>query len=140
MAKDKNTTSSDVRQATEETAVIVEDALRSIADNIGDIFKQALEAGDDISKSLMKDIKSSFTSLAKISSDLIKNGEKAIKGQLTQRDINKEMLDREIKMKALKTQIQILEKTKKTASSCPINKWTGIDYKDYESIIRSFEK
>jgi hypothetical protein len=34
----------------------------------------------------------------------------------------------------------ILEKTKKTASSCPINKWTGIDYKDYESIIRSFEK
>jgi hypothetical protein len=40
----KNTTEAELRQQTQETAIIIEDALRSIADNIGDLFKEALEA------------------------------------------------------------------------------------------------
>ena len=106
----KNTTEAELRQQTQETAAIVEDALRSIADNIGDIFKQALEAGEDISKAFVRDFNKELQSVVKVSAILNTNQEKAVKGKLSERDITKVLLDRQNKINTLKVQQEIAER------------------------------
>jgi hypothetical protein len=46
----------DPRKKAKETAEIVEDAFRSIASNIKDIFNEALDSSDDFAKTLSKDV------------------------------------------------------------------------------------
>jgi hypothetical protein len=106
----KNTTEAELRQQTQETAVIIEDALRSIADNIGDLFKEALEAGEDISKAFVKDFNKELQGLYKLSSTINNLQEKAVKGKLSERDISKVLLDRQNKINTLKIQQQIAER------------------------------
>jgi len=97
----------DLRKLTKETSVVVEDALRSIASNVGSIFKQALEETQDVSKSLVRDTTSSLNSLAKVSNVLATNMEKAANGTLKQSDVLKTIQDRQAKIKALEAQIAI---------------------------------
>ena len=57
----------DAENSAKETAVVVEDALRNIADKVGDIFKEALSSTDNVSKAIAKDITGTLNSLAKLS-------------------------------------------------------------------------
>ena len=111
MAKQAKTNAgNEVKAAAMETAVVVEDALRSIASNIGDIFKAATEEGQNMAKTLGKDIQSSINQLAKSTSDLAKAQESANKGILTYNDVQKQIEGRNIKIQALKNQIEIAER------------------------------
>jgi hypothetical protein len=117
MAKQQNEEQR-VKQVAKETSIVVEDALRSIASNIGQIFQDALSSGQDISKAMVSDIQGGLNSLAKVSKTLAESQSKAVQGALKQRDITREMEQRNAKIFAIKAQIAIagnneLEVTKK---------------------------
>jgi hypothetical protein len=117
MAKQQNEEQR-VKQVAKETSIVVEDALRSIASNIGQVFQDALSEGQDISKAMVSDIQGGLNSLAKVSKTLAEAQSKAVQGALTQRDITREMEQRNAKIFAIKAQIAIagnneLEVTKK---------------------------
>jgi Fe-S cluster assembly scaffold protein SufB len=101
----------DLIRQTRETAVVVEDALRSIASKIGDIFEETLTGANDLSKafskSLTKDITNSLNSLAKISTQLESNQVKLNAGSLKRSDIEKQILERKIKQNTLEAQLTI---------------------------------
>ena len=100
-----------IKKIADETQVVVEDALRSIASNIGDIFAQALTAGQNSAKTLAKDVTGTINSLAKSTDVLVRNQEKANKGILTYKDITAEIQNRTAKIQALKNQIEIAERS-----------------------------
>ena len=101
----------DLIKQTRETAVVVEDALRSISSKIKDIFEDVLTTASNTSqtftKSLTKDITSSLNSLAKVSQQLENNQAKLNVGSLKRADIEKQILERTTKIKSLEDQIQI---------------------------------
>lgn len=101
----------DIKKQAQESAVIIEDALRSISSQIGDIFQQALNEGADVSKTMAKDVQSSLNSLSKVSKGLATSFEKASQGAFNIRDLTKEIQDRNAKIQAIKSQIQIAENT-----------------------------
>ena len=109
MAKQQNEEQR-VKQVAKETSIVVEDALRSIASNIGQIFQDALSAGQDVSKTMVSDIKGGLNSLAKVSKALAEAQSKAVQGALKQRDITREMEQRNAKIFAIKAQIEIAER------------------------------
>lgn len=109
MAKQQNEEQR-VKQIAKETSVVVEDALRSIASNIGQIFQDALSAGQDVSKAMVSDIKGGLNSLAKVSKTLAEAQNRAVQGALKQRDITKEMERRNAQIFAIKAQIEIAER------------------------------
>ena len=100
-----------VKKIADETQVVVEDALRSIASNIGDIFAQALQSGQNAAKTLGKDITGSINSLAKSTDYLVRAQEKANRGALTYRAVTKEIQERNAKIQAIKNQIEIAERS-----------------------------
>jgi len=100
-------TEDELRKRTKETAIIVEDALRSIAAKVGDLFEDALEKGEDLSKAFVRDYNKELKKLVNVSDTLLKNQEKAVKGKLSERDIQKTLLDRQIKIQALEHQVEI---------------------------------
>ena len=109
MAKQQNEEQR-VKQVAKETSIVVEDALRSIASNIGQIFQDALSSGQDISKTMVSDIQGGLNSLAKVSKALAEAQSKAVQGALKQRDITREMEQRNAKIFAIKAQIEIAER------------------------------
>jgi hypothetical protein len=96
-----------IKQELFETSVIVQDAFKSISANISEIFKDALEGTDTYVKSLEKDITKSLSSLAKTSTLLEGNYNKIVKGELTKRDIQKQIEERLLKIKALDVSIAL---------------------------------
>lgn len=109
MAKQQNEEQR-VKQIAKETSVVVEDALRSIASNIGQIFQDALSQGQDVSKAMVGDIKGGLNNLAKVSKTLAEAQNRAVQGALKQRDITKEMERRNAQIFAIKAQIEIAER------------------------------
>jgi len=101
----------DIKKQAQESAVVIEDALRSISSQIGDIFKQALDEGADVSKTMAKDVQSSLNSLSKVSKGLATSFEKASQGAFNIKDLTKEIQDRNIKISAIKSQIEIADRT-----------------------------
>ena len=93
-----------------ETSVIVQDAFRSISDNIGEMFKDALGVTETFSKSLEKDITKSLSSLAKTTTLLEGNYNKISKGEINRRDILKQIEDRTLKIKSIETSIEIAKR------------------------------
>jgi hypothetical protein len=91
-----------------ETAIVVEDALRSIADTIGDIFTEALSTTDNVAKAVAKDITGSLNSLAKVSKDLASANIKAAEGAFKQADAAKLIQQRQAKIQAINYQISML--------------------------------
>ncbi len=92
-----------------ETAVVVEDALRNIADKVGDIFKEALSSTDNVSKAIAKDITGTLNSLAKVSKDLADANIKAAEGAFRQADAAKLIQQRQAKIRAINYQILALD-------------------------------
>ena len=99
----------DAENSAKETAVVVEDALRNIADKVGDIFKEALSSTDNVSKAIAKDITGTLNSLAKVSKDLADANIKAAEGAFRQADAAKLIQQRQAKIRAINYQILALD-------------------------------
>lgn len=99
----------DINKEVKETGVIVEDALRSIANNVGEIFSQALDSTSNYSKTLTKDITSGINSMAKGTDKLLSNEIALAEGKGKSSDIQKQLNDRLLKMESLKKRINIAE-------------------------------
>ena len=97
----------DIKKQAQESAVVIEDALRSISSQIGDIFKQALDEGADVSKTMAKDVQSSLNSLSKVSKGLATSFEKASQGAFSIKDLTKEIQERTAKISSIESQIEI---------------------------------
>jgi hypothetical protein len=108
MAKDLKP--EEVKKRALETAEIVEDALRNISSQVGNIFKEALDTTSTFSKSLTGDITKGINNLAKSSTTLLSNQEKLRTGALTRAQVEKQILDRNDKIKAITQQINIAKK------------------------------
>jgi len=97
----------DIKKQAQESAVVIEDALRSISSQIGDIFKQALDEGADVSKTMARDVQSSLNSLSKVSKGLATSFEKASQGAFNIKDLTKEIQERTAKISSIESQIEI---------------------------------
>jgi hypothetical protein len=103
MADPKN----DIKSKTEETARIVEDALRSISSQVSDIFQDALSGTDKFAKSLTNDLQKGINQLGK-SVDLLEgNLSKLNSGTLKRSEIERQIEARTNKILTLERQIQI---------------------------------
>jgi len=98
-----------IKKEAQDTARVVEDAFRNISSKIGDYFEEALSRGEDVAKSMVKDAQSGLNNLSKISKDLASSNEKAANGLLKQRDITRQIQERNSKLAAIKTAIEIAE-------------------------------
>jgi len=107
MAK-KSKSQIQAENSAKETAIVVEDALRSIADKVGNIFTEALSSTDTVAKSVAKDITGSLNSLAKVSKDLANANVKAAEGAFKQADAAKLIQQRQAKIQAINSQISML--------------------------------
>ncbi len=104
----------DAEKSAKETAIVVEDALRNIADRVGTIFKEVLDSTDSVAKAVTKDITGSLNSLAKVSKDLADASTKAAEGAFKQADATKLIQQREVKIRAIRAQMEIsVDKTSK---------------------------
>jgi hypothetical protein len=101
----------DPKKQARETAEIVEDALRNIAADVGNIFKEALTSTDTYAKALKKDVTSSLNSLAKTSTLIESNLSKLKSGNLTRLNIQKQLEERQVKFNALERQLNIAVKS-----------------------------
>ena len=90
-----------------ETADIVEDAFRSIAASVKDIFNEALDASDDFGKTLSKDITRNINSIARSSSQLVSNQMKIVDGSLKLSDIEKQRVANLAKIEGIERQIKV---------------------------------
>ena len=106
MALNKND-KEDIKQTAKETSIIVEDALRSISSQVGDIFRDALNNTSTFSKSLTRDIQGGINSLAKSTDIIEKNLTKLTKGELTRAEVNKQIEARKIKLQSIEKQLEI---------------------------------
>ena len=98
-----------IKKEAQDTARVVEDAFRNISSKIGDYFEEALSRGEDVAKNMVKDAQSGLNGLSKISKDLASSNEKASNGLLKQRDITRQIQERNSKLAAIKTAIEIAE-------------------------------
>ena len=108
MAKDLKP--EEVKKRALETAEIVEDALRNISSQVGNIFKEALDTTSTFSKSLTGDITRGINNLAKSSTSLLSNQEKLRTGSLTRAQVEKQIQERTDKINAITQQINIAKK------------------------------
>jgi len=99
-----------IKRETKETAQVVEDAFRSISSKIGDYFAEALGRGEGVSKNMVRDAQASLNSLSRISKDISSNFEKANKGLLTQKNVTKELQERNAKLASIQIQIGIAQR------------------------------
>jgi hypothetical protein len=97
----------DIARKAKETSEIVEDALRSISSQIGDIFKEALDTTSSFSKTITNDITKGINNLARNSTVLLSNQEKLNSGGLTRLQVEKQIAERTIKIAAIQQQINI---------------------------------
>ena len=97
----------DIARKAKETSEIVEDALRSISSQIGDIFKEALDTTSSFSKTITNDITKGINNLARNSTVLLSNQEKLSSGSLTRLQVEKQIAERTIKIAAIQQQINI---------------------------------
>lgn len=91
----------DLNKETRETAVIVEDALRNIAAQVGDIFEQSLNQTNRFSKSITNDITNNLKNLAKTSDLFEGNLSKLNKGLLSSKEVQKQIEARAVRLKSL---------------------------------------
>lgn len=90
-----------------DIAAMTEETFRSVAANIQDAFRNALEAGSNVSKTLGNDISNNLKNIARQSSDVINNQDKLNKGTLKQSEIQKQIQARTEKINAIENQIRV---------------------------------
>jgi hypothetical protein len=107
MAK-QNKDPEEIKKQALETASIVEDALRSIADAVASTFEAAMSGADKVAQSTAKDIQARFNKMAKVTDDLASNAVRLKQGLLNIDSVNKQILDRQIKQESLGSQLVVL--------------------------------
>jgi hypothetical protein len=107
---EQNKDPEEIKKQALETASIVEDALRSIADTVASTFEAAMSGADKVTQSTAKDIQSRFNNMAKVTDDLTSNAVKLKQGLLNVNSVNKQILDRQIKQDSLGSQLVVLAK------------------------------
>jgi hypothetical protein len=95
------------QQEIRDIAAMTEETFRSVADNIQTMFRDALEQGQNVSRSLSNDIGNNLKSLARLSTDVINNQDKLNRGILKQSDIQKQIQQRSEKINAIENQIRV---------------------------------
>lgn len=105
----KNNAQNKAKKSALETAVVVEDALRSIASRVGEIFEEATSTAGDVSQAMAKDITGSLNNLSKVANQLAEANLKAAEGALKQADVAKILQKRQAKILAIKAQLKILD-------------------------------
>lgn len=95
----------ELRRKALETASIVEETLRSIADNITEAFTAAVAGTDRVSQTVAKDIQSRFNKLAKVTDDLASNAFKLQQGLLDVKKVQDQINERKTKELSLGTQL-----------------------------------
>jgi hypothetical protein len=95
----------DLKKKALETASVVEDALRSITDNIQTAFETAMMGADRISQSTAKDIQARFNKMSKVTDDISANAVKLRKGLLDVKNVKNQIQNIDIKQTALATQL-----------------------------------
>jgi hypothetical protein len=98
----------DIKQKITETSTIVENTLKSIASQIGDIFQDALSEADGITKIFGKDVEKQLKSLARSTDNMIDNQIKINAGQLSSKNITKQILEYQTKREILEKRINNL--------------------------------
>ena len=99
-----------------EIGVVVQDALRSMADNVQDIIAESLGNLGDVSDATLKDIQKGFRDLSKVGTTLATSSEQAMQGEFTRSKLNKILLDRKAKQLALETNIEIINNSTRDLS------------------------
>lgn len=98
-------TPEDLKKKALETASIVEEALRSIADNVASAFENVMSGMDKTSQATAKDIQARFNKMAKVTDDISSNAVKLQQGLLSIKGVKDQILQRTIKENALATQL-----------------------------------
>jgi hypothetical protein len=136
-----NKTNANLRKDALETASIVEDALRSIADSVSTAFENALGGGNTVGQALAKDLQSSFNSLAKISKETASNITKLqdglLKSKTVQEQINKRKTDELSLGISLATALKAQGATLSSIDDL-IDKTTG-ELKDQETVYQNLD-
>ncbi len=99
------TNPNDIRRQAQETASIVEDALRSIASQVGDIFEQALQGADKVTEATAKDVQSRFNKMAKVTDDVASNITRMQSGLLNTKTIQDQINKRKSQEEGLGIQL-----------------------------------
>jgi hypothetical protein len=106
-ASNPNTRAGQINDEIKDTARIVEDALKNIAESVRDAFDDAVLAGHGAMKSLEKDIYRSLQRMSRIGDQLNKNQEKLAVGLLKEREVRKQILNRQAQMTTLIERLRI---------------------------------
>ena len=101
-------TPEEIKKQVLETSAIVENTLKSVAAQIGDIFQDALSEADGITKIFGKDVQKQLNSLARSTDKMVENQIKIKLGQASSKDIAKQLLEYEVKREVLEKRISNL--------------------------------
>jgi hypothetical protein len=101
-------TPEEIKKQVIETSQIVENTLKSVASQIGDIFQDALSEADGITKVFGKDVQKQLNSLARSTDKMVENQLKINAGQTTSKDISKQLLEYQTKREVLEKRINNL--------------------------------
>lgn len=103
-------TSEEIKKDILETANIVQETLQSVASQIGDIFRDALEEADSITKVFGKDIEKQLKSMSHSTERMVENSIKMKMGTASSKDIAKQLLEYTTKQEILQQRINNLQK------------------------------
>jgi len=111
MAKEDNKSRKEIEDKILSTSTIVENTLKSVANQVGDIFRDALEQTDNITQVFGKDIERQLKSMAKSTDKIIENEIKIRSGQASSKDIQKQINNYEVQRIILQKRIINLSTT-----------------------------
>ena len=100
-------TPEELRRLAQESAVLLEDAFRSMADNIYETFDRALGATSSVADATSRDIERSFAKFAKITDPLVSNANKIAQGLIRSKDIQRQIVERKSQQAALEARLVI---------------------------------
>jgi hypothetical protein len=101
-------TPEEIKRQVIETSQIVENTLKSVASQIGEIFQDALSEAEGITKIFGKDVQKQLNSLARSTDKMIENQLRINAGQSASKDISKQLLDYQTKREVLEKRINNL--------------------------------
>ena len=127
------------RQDVLDIAAMTEETFRSVADNIQNMFRDALDSGASLSKSFKNDIGNQIRSITRDSSKLADNFEKLNKGTLKQVDITKQLETRNAKLRSIEVSIQAL-RAQGTLESISLAHELSKEYDGMVNINKEFNK
>ena len=132
----------DIKEKITITSTIVENTLKSIASQIGDIFQDALSEADSITKIFGKDVEKQLKSLARSTDSMINNQLQINAGQLSSKNISKQILEYQTKREILEKRINNLSSEQPELARQLVSQLKDVDSanSDYVKGLREQEK